>query len=116
MLNCPSVASVIARKYLPIDPGHGGNPLTRVWIPQAIADPVLFLATVNVAAIHLDITRRQFTPATIARKGKVMRLINQKLLDPAQALSNETIGSVVMLAGYEVFMPHFSLLKAFDGG
>ncbi|KAL6716637.1 hypothetical protein ACLMJK_006205 [Lecanora helva] len=96
-------ASVMARKYLPIDPGtifH--NPLTAVWIPQAMDDPALFLATINVAAMHLDtIYRRPCNPSTIARKGETIRLLKKRLLDPTQALTNPTIASVVMLAGFE---------------
>lgn len=94
----------MARRYLPIDAGDGSNnPLTKVWVPNAIADPLLFLTTLNVAAIHLDLLQGRYSsPATIARKGEAIHLINARLQRPSQALTNETIGSVVMLAAMEV--------------
>lgn len=57
-----------------------------------MADPALFLATLNVAAIHLDLLQRQpSNPRTLARKGETIRLINEKLTDSTQALTNETV-------------------------
>ena len=43
-----------------------------------------------------------------------MRLVNQRLLDPSQALTNEIIGSVVMLAGFEVFSSNILILEISD--
>ena len=104
------VTSVMARRYFPSDPGTENNPLLKVWIPHAMADPVLFLATLNVSAIHLDILQGQYSnPITLAHKGETIRLINARLGDPVESLTNETIASVVMLAAMEVY-PIDSLL------
>lgn len=97
------VVSVMARNCLPIDPGNGSNPLTKVWVPYAITDPALFLATLNFAAVHLNILRGQYNSrSTLMHKGETIRLINARLQKPTESLTNETIGSVAMLAATEV--------------
>ena len=98
-----TVDSVIARNFLPVETGRGQHPLTNVWIPHAVADPLLFLATLNFAAAHLDIIHgRQCSPRTIAQKLETIRLIKLRLKDSAESLSNTTIGAVAMLAAMEV--------------
>lgn len=93
----------MARSCLPIDHGNGPNPLTKIWVPYAMTDPVIFLATLNFAAVHLDILQGQYTsPKTLMNKGETIRLINAKLQSSTEALTDTTIGAVVMLAGMEV--------------
>ena len=93
----------MARDYLPIDPGTGNNPLQKVWVPQAISEPALFLSTVNFAATHLDRAQgRSCSPQILADKIEIIRLLNARLERPDEAVSDETIGAVVMLAGVEV--------------
>ena len=100
----PAVIHVMGRRYLPISPGNENNdPLTMVWASHAIADPLLFLSTLNLATIHLDVLNGQHSsPVTIARKCEAIRRINARVQSPNDALTNETIGSVVMLAAMEV--------------
>ena len=94
---------MMARNCLPADPGNGSNPLTKIWVPYAMTDPALFMATVNFAAVHLDILRGKYSSThTLTHKIETIRLINAKLQNSTEALSNETIGSVVMLAAMEV--------------
>jgi len=94
-------------RYLPIDRADGNHPLTQKWFPHAMADPVLFMATLNVAATHLDICHgRHSGPMTIAPKGETIRLVNERLQHPTQALVNETIGCIVILAAMEVCPVH----------
>ncbi len=98
-----TVCSVMAPKCLPVEIGGGQHPLIDVWMPQAVADPLLFLATLNYAAAHIDIIHEtQNNPRTIAQKGEIIRLINLRLQDSAEAVSNTTIGAVAMLAAMEV--------------
>lgn len=98
-----TVDAVMARNFLPVMAGKGQHPLTNVWIPNAVADPLLFLATVNFAAAHLDfIHGRPTSSRTIAQKVETIRLINSRLPDSNKALSNSTIGAVAMLAAMEV--------------
>ena len=102
----------MARRYLPVDPGVDNNPLTKVWLPNAMADPILFLALVNVAAIHLDIIQGRYSnPITLAHKVEAISLINSRL-KTNEALTNETIASVVMLAAMEVIKAALSSLRS----
>ena len=93
----------MARNCLPTDLGCESNALTNIWVPYAMTDPVLFLATLNFAAAHLDILRGRWNnPGTLNRKIQTTRLVNARLQNDAEALSNETIGSVAILAATEV--------------
>ena len=97
------VTLVMARNCMPWDPGNGQNPLTKIWVPYALTDPVLFLATLNFAAVHLDILYGRYSsPITLFHKGETIRQINARLQDPSKALTNTTIGAVAMLAAMEV--------------
>lgn len=100
----------MARRCLPVEVGKGQNPLTNIWMPYALADPLLFLATLNFAAAHIDIVHgRLSNPRTIAQKGETIRLINLRLQDSADIVSDTTIGAVAMLAAMEVFRPFFDI-------
>ncbi|KAG7001454.1 hypothetical protein G7Y79_00031g065690 [Physcia stellaris] len=77
----------------------GVNPLRTVWIPFVLSDPVLFQATINFAAVHLDNLYGQPNHvAAVARKGRTMRMVNEQLNTEA-TISNSTIGAVGMLVG-----------------
>lgn len=94
---------MIARTFSPVETGGGQHPLTTIWMPYAVADPLLYRATLNFAAAHLDIMHgRQCSPRTMEQKGQIIELVKLRLQDPAEALSNPTIGAVAMLAAMEV--------------
>lgn len=88
---------------LPFDPGNGSNPLTKIWIPYALRDSLLFLATLHFAEMHFDSLKgRPSNSKALARKGEIIRLINAKLQSNDAALADETIAAVSMIAGIEV--------------
>lgn len=108
-----TVITVIAHNCFPVEPGRGQHPLTNIWMPYAVADPLLFLATTNYAAAHLDIMYgRQNNLRTLAQKAETIRLINLRLQDSAETLSNSTIGAVAMLAAAEVCDPYSAIVGA----
>lgn len=75
-------------------------------MPRAVADPLLFLATLTYTAAHLDVMYgRGSSPRTIAQQVETIRLINLRLQDSAEIVSNTTIGAVAMLAATEVCDP-----------
>lgn len=93
----------MALNCLPVDLGSGENPLTKIWLPYALQDYTLFLATVTFAVTHLEILSGNYkSPRTLLHKGKLIKALNAKLGDREHALSNETIGAVAMLAAMEV--------------
>lgn len=72
-------------------------------MPLAVADPLLFLATLNFSAVHLDFMRGQCgSRTTLIHKGETIRLINARLQSPTEALTNITIGAITLLAAVEV--------------
>ena len=106
----------MARNCLPTDLGYESNSLSQNWVPNAMTDPALFLATLNFAAAHLDILRGRWNnTSTLSRKIQTTRLVNARLQNKTEALSNETIGSVAILAATEVrvFLAYLFDLKSF---
>ena len=68
-----------------------------------MTDSVLFLATMNFAATHIDCMQRHSgNPQILADKVETIRLLNAKLESPSEALSDVSIGTVVMLVAMEV--------------
>lgn len=107
-----TVNTVLARQWLPLEAGRSQHPLTNIWMPHAVTDPLLFLATLNYAAAHLDAVHgRQSNPRTIAQKGQIIRLINMRLQDSAETVSNTTIGAVAMFAAMEVCDPYSDIFS-----
>lgn len=105
----------MARRYCPIDPSNGPDPLTKVWIPYAMTEPALFLSTLNFAATHLDCLRGHTdNPQILAHKVETIRQINSRLERPTKALADETIGAVVMLAAMEVYLALSLVLKPME--
>ena len=96
------VTTVIARRSFPLVLRSGQHPILDVWMPYAMTDPVLFLATLNFAAVSLDILHgRRNSPRTLVQKGETMHLINLRL-NSAKIASDTTIAAVLMLAAVEV--------------
>lgn len=93
----------MALNCLPVDQRKGQNPLTKTWLPYALQDSTLFLATLTFAAAHLEILSGNYKSSrTLFHKGDSIKAVNAKLGDREHALSNETIGAVAMLAAMEV--------------
>ena len=87
-------------------PFHNGtksciNPFQILWTQRAIQDAGLFMATMNLAAAHLDAIRGdnkiRGSPEFFQQKGDTFNKINAKLKDPNEAISNEVIGAIAML-------------------
>lgn len=66
-------------------------------------DRLLFLATVNYAAVHLDALNGRYNrQTTLVHKAEIIRLIKARLESPTEAVKNTTMGAVAMLAATEV--------------
>ena len=71
-----------------------------------MCDPLLFQATINFAAAHIDILQGiqhqcKGTQA-LQMKAKTIKMINEQLNSSDTAVSNSSIGAVAMLAAAEV--------------
>ena len=106
------VVSVMALNCLPVDERKVQNPLTKIWLPYALQDSTLFLATLTFAEVHLEILSGNYkSHRALLHKGASIKAVNAKLGDREQALSNETIGAVAMLAAMEVCHERRLLVK-----
>lgn len=93
----------MALNCLPVDQFRGQNPLTERWLPYAMQDSTLFLATLTFAELHLEVLSRNYKSRSfLLHKGDSIKAVNGKLGDREHALSNEAIGAVAMLAAMEV--------------
>ena len=93
----------MALNCLPVDECKGQNPLTKLWLPYALQDTTLFLATLTFAEVHLEIMSGNYrSQRALLHKGDSIKAVNARLGDREHALSNETIGAVAMLAAIEV--------------
>ena len=101
-----SVVSVVSKTGLLVRCPNGENPLTKIWLPHALQEPTLFLATLSFAAVHIEAltgsSGSQTSLETLRQKGEAIKCVDSKLHDSSEALSNETIGAVSMLAAAEV--------------
>ena len=87
----------------PVDACDGQDPLTTIWLPNAMQDRLLFLASLNYAAVLLDAHGGTYNrQKTLMHKAEIIRLIRARLESPTEALKNTTIGAMAMLAATEV--------------
>ena len=74
-----------------------------------MTDPVLFLATVSLAAVHLDILYGRYQSTQILiQKGQTIGVINERIRSGTGAVSDATIAAIAMVAVMEVRLHHYS--------
>lgn len=104
----------MALNCLPINEHKGQNPLTKLWLAYALQDTTLFLATLTFAEVHLDIILGKYkSQRALLHKCDSIKAVNARLGDRENALSDETIGAVAMLAAIEVC--HADRLLGYSG-
>lgn len=71
------------------------NPL---WLSAAIANPTLFNTTLYVAAVHdAGLRGCRDTVESLFYKAQTIRVLNEALRNPAQAVNDETLSAVLLL-------------------
>ena len=69
----------------------------------AVHDPAPSHAILGYAMAHIANLHGKAEPIDAAdHKVKAIQLVNQRILDPSEALSDRTIGSIIHIAGWEV--------------
>jgi hypothetical protein len=97
-----SVLSTIAFQYYPLDLQATTNPFVVSWFPLALADPALFHVSLQTASLDVELrARKGFTNSDILMADSV-HLVRLKIDDPALAVQDETMDSVVTLAAIEL--------------
>ena len=83
------------------------NPLSKAWFKSGLQTPLLFHALIYVGSNHLDFVRWSdiFPNATqpLSHKLIIIQKLNEALSDPRQALRDEIILVILILAS-EVFI------------
>lgn len=75
------------------------------WLDPEPTHAIIGFTTHHMARLH----GQKEPPIAIRHKTELLRLINQRLNDPAQALSDGNIGSVASFTSHEVGSPHLCL-------
>ncbi|KFY94560.1 hypothetical protein V501_01896 [Pseudogymnoascus sp. VKM F-4519 (FW-2642)] len=94
---------ILAPAMFPLDIDGRSNPLKTTWFPFVVTDPALMQATLCIAAAHYQ----RFGGESLGSTQDLLRmqaigLINQRLGDSVECISDGTIGAVLGLAESEV--------------
>jgi hypothetical protein len=77
------------------------NPFVVSWWPLALADPALFHVSLQTASLDVELREQKgFADSEILMTDSVS-LVRQQITNPASALRDETMDSVVTLAAIE---------------
>ena len=72
------------------------------WSIFFIADPAMVHAKLSLVAMHLaDRTTGEITPAQIYHRGQAMRIVERRLAQDPDAVSESTIGAIALLASLD---------------
>jgi hypothetical protein len=78
------------------------NPFIVQWFPLALADPALFHVSLQTACLDVELREQKgFTTSDILMADSVS-LVRLKVDDPALAIQDDTMDSVVTLAAIEL--------------
>ncbi|KAI1376859.1 fungal-specific transcription factor domain-containing protein [Hypoxylon crocopeplum] len=89
-----------ATEYLyPIEAYWGFNPSRDVWVPLALTDPVLLNSVLFTSEQFLArMTGKKECPLAINHLTQTIQILNERLRDPSQQISDPTIAAVTGLA------------------
>lgn len=87
---------VIGPKIISLNP-------RRLWFSSALSDPVLFQATLYSAALYSNsVWRSGDSPLAIFHRTQLLGMVNNRLRDPTQGLSDKTVAAVALIVYTEV--------------
>ena len=73
------------------------------WFTSALTDPVLFQSTLYSAALHLNsLWRAGDSQLAVFHRTQLLSMVNDRLRDPRQGLSDRTIAAVALIVYTEV--------------
>ena len=88
--------SVIGPKIISLNP-------RGTWFPSALTDPVLFQSTLYSAASHFNsLWRAGDSQLAVFHRAKLLSMVNDRLRDLRQGLSDQTIAAVALIVYTEV--------------
>ena len=102
-----AVSSFRDQGLLPLEFNGGPTVSTEnTWISMALKSATIFHSLLFVAALHYSLLHGSRDMATKAQTHKVtaLRLINEKMKDPVNAVADENITAVITMAMFEVLL------------
>lgn len=99
-LSFPKDIQIFAKSFIPMKQAWESE-----WFKNALSDPACFHSTLFLSAAHraLLVGSEDFLPVEcFQHKGEVIRIINERLGDPARRIIDGTIASIACLAAFEV--------------
>jgi hypothetical protein len=98
-----AVIFAFAPAFLPIDSGLDQNPVNRLWVSNAINNPVLTNAILLFAAVCLDsLHGRPLGIDALYYQWRTISLLNEALSSPDVAVADATVAAVALLVASEV--------------
>jgi hypothetical protein len=97
------VSDFVERLY-PIETYWGFNPSKRFWVPLALTDPALLSAILWVSDNFQAtlIGQKKERPSGVNHLQQAIQILNERLRNPSQVISDSTIAAVASLALLEV--------------
>lgn len=98
--------SAFTDHFYPIEAYWGFNPSKKVWVPLALTDPAL-LHTILFCGDQFGakLNSQKERPSAIKHLEQAIRIINERLQNPLQELSDSTVAAVAGVALTEVDAP-----------
>jgi hypothetical protein len=79
------------------------SPLSTDWLPASRTHPYLYHASVFVCLASTETLAQQpLSPSSYYHRGVAINLINERLGDPINCCTDETIAAIISLANFEV--------------
>jgi hypothetical protein len=81
----------------------GFNPIKKLWVPLALTDPALLNSILFCSdQFGAKMNGQKERPSAINHLKQTIRILNERLQDPLQEISDSTIAAVALLALTEV--------------
>ena len=81
----------------------GFNPIRKLWMPLALTDPALLHSILFCSdQFWAKMNGQKERPSAINHLTQTIRILNERLQDPLQKISDSTIAAVALLALTEV--------------
>lgn len=77
------------------------NPFVISWWPLALADPTLFHVSLQTASLDIELKAQKGFANSEVLMTDCVSLVRQKINDPASAVQDATLDSIVTLAAIE---------------
>ena len=79
------------------------SPLSTDWLPASRTHPYLYHASVFVCSASTETLAQQpLSPSSYYHRGVAIKLINERLGDPTNCCTDESIAAIISLANFEV--------------